>query len=106
MVPPDAAAGDARVCAVRVCAAAENIHPAADTNMAASTASQQIVNRLGTKTPTPEACDLPRHRPLRQVTRPFTNSTIRRWTRSFQVANTINVSTNAKPMRNPYSWAR
>src|SRR5438094_7753226 len=53
MVPPDAATGDARVCAVRVCAAAENIHPAADTNMAASTASQQIVNRLETKTPHP-----------------------------------------------------
>src|SRR4029077_3506798 len=63
MVPPAAAAGAGRVCPVRVCAAALNIHPAADTSMAASTASQQIVNRFGTKTPTPEACDVPRHRP-------------------------------------------
>src|ERR671938_488423 len=53
MVPPDAETGAARVCAARVWAAAENIPPAADTNMAASTASQQIVNRLGTKTPHP-----------------------------------------------------
>src|SRR4029077_9254215 len=46
--PPHATAGEDRACA-----AAENTQPAADTNMAVSTASQQIVNRLETNPPPP-----------------------------------------------------
>ncbi len=64
---------------------------------------QHAIPSAETQNPPPPArTPIPELR-SRQVTRPFTNSTIRRWTRSFQVAKTINVSTKASPMRKPYS---
>ena len=100
---PAAAAGGA--CGGRRCASADDSMPLAAPEPAASTASQRNVTRFGPKTPTPTACAIPSTVEIRSRSASQDRRS-RVCTRSFQVANTISVSTSASPMRKPYSCAR
>src|SRR5579884_3961521 len=89
--------------------AAASAGNAVNPNSIAPTAAHPgMVDSFRSKTPTPGPRNLhldftPLHPGSCQLIRPLTKAMIRRWTRSFQVANTINVSTKASPIRKPYS---
>src|SRR5271155_3488735 len=74
------------------CAMTQRGVGAARTAMTPTADHSTQIHLLKRKTPPPRLePPAPPELRSRQVTRPFTNSTIRRWTRSFQVANTIKV---------------